>query len=60
MLSVFGASIFVAYRAASVRSSGNTRFTKGVLAGAATFHAVSLATGILAALATGYPLPFAA
>lgn len=60
MLSVFGASIFVAYRAASVRSSGNTRFTKGVLAGAATFYAVSLATGILAALATGYPLPFAA
>jgi hypothetical protein len=59
MLSVFGASIFVAYRAASVRASANARFMIGVLAGGMTFHLVSLATAILAALATGYPLPFA-
>jgi hypothetical protein len=60
MLAVFGASIFVAYRAASVGASGNACFTIGVLAGAVTFHLVSLATGVLAALATGYPLPFTA
>ena len=60
MLAVFGASIFMAYRAASVGASANVRFTIGVLAGAVTFHVVSLATGILAALATGYPLPFTA
>ena len=60
MLGVFGASIFAAYRAASVTGSANARFTIGVLAGAVTFHLVSLATGVLAALATGYPLPFTA
>lgn len=58
MLAVFGASIFAAYRASSVSASANQRFTIGVLAGAVTFHLVSLATGVLAALATGYPLPF--
>jgi hypothetical protein len=57
MLAVFGASIFAAYRASSV---ANARFTIGVLAGAVTFHLVSLATGVLAALFTGYPLPFTA
>jgi hypothetical protein len=60
MLAVFGASIFVAYRASLITASANTRFTIGVLAGALTFHLVSLATGVLAALATGYPLPFTA
>ena len=60
MLAVFGASIFVAYRAASVRASANARFTIGLLAGVVAFHVVSLATGVLAALATGYPLPFTA
>jgi hypothetical protein len=60
MLAVFGASIFAAYRASSVTASNNQRFTIGVLAGAATFHVASLATGMLAALATGYPLPFTA
>lgn len=60
MLAVFGASIFVAYRAASVGASANARFTIGVLAGAVAFHLISLATGVLAALATGYPLPFTA
>lgn len=60
MLAVFGASIFVAYRASSLSASTNARFTIGVLAGAATFHLVSLATGALSALATGYPLPFRA
>jgi len=37
-------------------ASVRTRFTLGVLA----FHLVSLATATLAALATGYPLPFTA
>jgi hypothetical protein len=60
MLAVFGASIFAAYRASSVSASANARFTIGVLAGAVTFHLVSLATGVLAALFTGYPLPFTA
>jgi hypothetical protein len=60
MLAVFGASMFAAYRAASITASANARFTIGVLAGAVTFHVVSLATGVLAALATGYPLPFMA
>jgi hypothetical protein len=60
MLAVFGASILVAYRASSITASANTRFTSGVLAGAVTFHLVSLATGALSALATGYPLPFTA
>jgi hypothetical protein len=60
MLAVFGASIFVAYRASSIAASANARFTIGVIAGALTFHLVSLATGVLAALATGYPLPFTA
>ena len=41
MLAVFGASIFVAYRAASVGASANARFTIGVLAGAVAFHLVS-------------------
>jgi hypothetical protein len=50
----------VAYRASSVGASNNARFTIGVLAGAVTFHLVSLATGVLAALAAGYPLPFTA
>ena len=59
MLSVFGASSFVAYRAAAVSATANAKFTIGVLAGAVTFHLVSLVTGVLAALATGYPLPFA-
>jgi hypothetical protein len=49
----------VAYRAAEVTASANARFTIGVLAGALTFHLSSLATAMLAALATGYPLPFA-
>jgi hypothetical protein len=57
---VFGASIFAAYRASSMAASNNARFTSGVLAGAVTFHLVSLATGVFAALATGYPLPFTA
>jgi hypothetical protein len=43
-----------------VGASANARFTIGVLAGAVAFHLASLATGILAALATGYPLPFTA
>ena len=60
MLAVFGASIFVAYRASSLSASTNARFTIGVLAGAVTFHLVSLASGALSALATGYPLPFTA
>ena len=60
MLAVFGASIFAAYHASSVSASANQRFTIGVLAGAVTFHIVSLATGVLAALATGYPPPFTA
>jgi hypothetical protein len=60
MLSVFGASSFVAYRAAAVSATVNAKFTIGVLAGAVTFHLASLATGVLSALATGYPLPFAA
>jgi hypothetical protein len=60
MLIVFGASIFAAYRASSMAASNNARFTSGVLAGAVTFHLVSLATGVLAALATGYQLPFTA
>ena len=60
MLAVFGASMFVAYRAASVTGSANARFTIGVLAGVVAFHLVSLATGVLAALATGYLLPFTA
>jgi hypothetical protein len=60
MLAVFGASMFAAYRAASGRASANARFTICVLAGALTFHVVSLATGVLAALVTGYPLPFTA
>jgi hypothetical protein len=47
MLAVFGTSIFAAYRAAPVTGSAN-------------FHLASLATGVLAALATGYPLPFTA
>jgi hypothetical protein len=59
MLGVFGASLIVAYRAARASASANVKFTFGVLAGAVTFHAASLATGVLAALATGYPLPFA-
>jgi hypothetical protein len=59
MFAVFGASSFVAYRAAEVTASANARFTIGVLAGALTFHLSSLATAMLAALATGYPLPFA-
>ena len=59
MLAVFGASIFT-YHASSVSASANQRFTIGVLAGAVTFHIVSLATGVLAALATGYPPPFTA
>ena len=41
-------------------ASANQHFTIGVLAGAVTFHLLSLATGVLAALATGYPLPFTA
>ena len=60
MLAVFGTSTFAAYRAASVSASANQHFTIGVLAGAVTFHLLSLATGVLAALATGYPLPFTA
>ena len=60
MLAVFGASIFVAYRASSMTASNNARFSIGVLAGAVTFHLVSLATGVLATLVTGYPLPFTA
>jgi hypothetical protein len=42
MLAVFGASIFAAYRASSITASANARFTIGVLAGALTFHLVSL------------------
>lgn len=60
MLVVFGASILVAYRASSIAASANARLTIGVISGALTFHLVSLATGVLAALATGYPLPFTA
>ena len=60
MLAVFGTSTFAAYRAASVSASASQHFTIGVLAGAVTFHLLSLATGVLAALATGYPLPFTA
>jgi hypothetical protein len=41
-------------------ASLRTRFTLGVLAGMLAFHLVSLATATLAALATGYPLPFTA
>jgi hypothetical protein len=44
----------------SVTASNNARFTIGVLAGAMTFHLVSLATGVLAALAAGYLVPFTA
>ena len=51
MLAVFGASIFAAYRASAITASADTRFT---------FHLVSLASGALSALATGYPLPFTA
>ena len=46
MLSVFGASSFVAYRAAAVSATVNAKFTIGVLAGAVTFHLASLATGV--------------
>jgi hypothetical protein len=64
MLAVFGASGAAALgisasdmlRTASMR----TRLTLGVLAGILAFHLVSLATAALAALATGYPLPFTA
>jgi hypothetical protein len=41
-------------------ASLRTRFTLGVLAGMLAFHLVSPATATLAALATGYPLPFTA
>ena len=62
MIAVFAASGLVAYRisATSGRAGANSRFTVGVLAGALTFHLVSLASAALAALATGYPLPFTA
>lgn len=60
MLIVFGASGIVSYRAGAKRASASTRFGTGVLAGALTFHFTSLATATLAALATGYPLPFSA
>jgi hypothetical protein len=66
MLAVFGSSSFVAYRIGakgggpSAHASSGARFAGGVLAGAVTFHLVSLATAALAALATGYPLPFTA
>jgi hypothetical protein len=64
MLAVFGASGAAAWwfsaGGALAAASARTRFTLGVLAGALAFHLVSLATATLAALATGYLLPFTA
>jgi len=60
MLAVSAPASSWAYRAASVGANANARFAIGVLAGAVTFHLVSLAAGVLAAIATGYPLPFTA
>jgi hypothetical protein len=64
MLAVFGASSAAAWgisaSGALRAASTQTRFTIGVLAGILAFHLVSLATATLAALATGYSLPFAA
>lgn len=55
-----GASIFVGLSCCIGGSEPQRPLTIGVLAGAVAFHLVSLATGVLAALATGYPLPFTA
>lgn len=66
MLAVFGSSGFVAYRIGGkdggmvTHASPGARLAGGILGGAVTFHLVSLATATLAALATGYPLPFTA
>ncbi len=64
MLAVFGVSGAAAWgfsaTGALAAASARTRFTLGVLAGVLAFHLVSLATATLAALATGYPLPFTA
>ena len=67
MVAVFGASIFMAYRAASVGASANARFTIGVLAGAVTLssrfacdwrscrsrHGISVAVHGLVSIAPG-------
>ncbi len=64
MLAVFGASGAAAWgfstSGALAAARPRTRFTLGVVAGVLAFHLVSLATATLAALATGYPLPFTA
>jgi hypothetical protein len=58
MLIVFGASGVASFRAGAKGTNASARFGFGVLAGIVTFHVASVATATLAALATGYPLPF--
>jgi hypothetical protein len=64
MLAVFGVSAAAAWwvsaSGALAGASARTRFTLGVVTGVLAFHLVSLGTATLAALATGYPLPFTA
>jgi len=64
MIAVFGLSGAAAWgisASSALATAGvRTRFTLGVLGGVLAFHLVSLATATLAALATGYPLPFTA
>jgi hypothetical protein len=67
MLTVFGLSSAAAYGVSAGgavpmlgKARATARFGAGVAAGILAFHLVSLATATLAALATGYPLPFTA
>ena len=64
MLAVFGVSAAAAWwvsaSGALAGASARARFTLGVVTGVLAFHLVSLGTATLAALATGYPLPFTA